>query len=86
MSKFIVLTSSNGRIVADSTGEVQKDKSVWTDEPANMPKLLDIDEWHRTYPNEDPFEYEWDILDWSFWTFGGRYAQRVIKPTHGDIN
>lgn len=74
MSKFIRLESSNGKIVADSTGEVQKDRSTFAPEkPEHMPKLLDVAEWQRFYPGEDPFEYEWDILDWGYWTVSGQY-------------
>lgn len=74
MAKYIKLESSNGQIVADSSGEVQQQLSSFKPEkPEHMPRLLDVAEWKRFYPCEDPFEYEWDILDWGYWTAEGQY-------------
>lgn len=74
--KYIKLESSNGQIVADSTGEVQQQLSTFkAEKPEHMPKLLDLAEWHEYYPGEDPFAFTWDILDWGYWTVNGQYEQ-----------
>lgn len=38
---------------------------------------LDLEEWRRKYPDEDPTGHSWDILDWAFWTNNGQYEPRV---------
>lgn len=72
--KYIRLESSNGKIVADSSGLVLRERSTFSPEkPEHMPQQLDVREWNQFYKGQNPFEYEWDILDWGYWTISGQY-------------
>lgn len=70
----ITLHSSHGDFYFDAAGaliraDVQSDE--WVD--GHTPVQLDLDEWRRAYPGENPAG-EWDILDWAFTARTGEYV------------
>lgn len=69
----ITLESSHGTLVANTAGIVEDGSEFFPDFPSHTPARLDVEEWKKRYPGEEPTGHTWDILDWGYWTTSGKY-------------
>lgn len=59
-----------------TSDDQQAANTVYDEE--GWPRQLNIAEWKRYYPGEDPCGSEWGILDWGYWTADGSYEPPAV--------